>query len=383
MATKKRLKNADEAMMGPKPSFGVHNPIPDSKEDRERLFRNGEQWFYYFENKKKAAETVQTYCTRVLKFDKKKIANLRKLPDWKYRMKTYKTISMINNGWEGYPLTEQRIEDMHNFLKECEKEGKKIKKAADSKPKPVVIPPAVRMRRKVLDTIYHDFDTMVIEKWMEGIFDKKEILFPTYSLLQLHKIKGAGLNIFRDLVKAEYDTISDAYHKRCDQAVEAYSHITKGNKKKMIELMDKIFEDIERMRTNSKATRTRIKRPKASDKQVEKLKYMTENIDAKLISINPVLIPGKHKLYIYNCKNKKLQEYITTATSGFEIGGTSIKNFDKESSRQATLRKPEDILPMILGKTEKQIEKVWDTLTTKIDNPTGRINADCILLRVF
>jgi hypothetical protein len=38
---------------------------------------------------------------------------------------------------------------------------------------------------------------------------------------------------------------------------------------------------------------------------------------------------------------------------------------------------------MILGKTEKQIEKIWNTLTTKIDNPTGRVNADCILMRVF
>ena len=151
----------------------------------------------------------------------------------------------------------------------------------------------------------------------------------------------------------------------------------------MLDLMNKLFEDIERMRTNSKATRTRIKRPKASDKQVEKLQYMTENVDAKLISINPVLVPGKHKLYIYNCKNKKLQEYVTTATSGFEISGTSIKNFDKESSKQATLRKPDVILPDVLNRTEKQIEKIWNTLTTKIDNPTGRINKDCILLRVF
>ena len=110
---------------------------------------------------------------------------------------------------------------------------------------------------------------------------------------------------------------------------------------------------------------------------------MTENVDAKLISINPVLVPGKHKLYIYNCKNKKLQEYVTTATSGFEISGTSIKNFDKESSKQATLRKPDVILPDVLNRTEKQIEKIWNTLTTKIDNPTGRINKDCILLRVF
>lgn len=379
---KRRLKNADEAIMGPQPSYGVHNPVPTSEKDRMNEWMKGTRWFYYFENKKQSAETVQVYCTRVLNFNKKQLTNLKKLPDWKYRMKAYQTVAMQNAGWTGYPLDE-RLEIINEHLWAMEKEGAKIKKEQDKKPKVVPISPAVRMKRKVLDTIYADFDTMVVDKWMDDIFDKKEILFPTYSLLQLHKIKGAGLNMFRDLVQAEYDVVSDAYHKKCDQAVEAYSHITKGNKKKMLDLMDKIFEDIERMRTNSKATRTRIKRPKASDKQVEKLNYMTENIDAKLISINPVLIPGKHKLYIYNCKNKKLQEYTTTATSGFEIGGTSIKNFDKKSSKQATLRKPEDILPDVLNKTEKQIEKVWKTLTTKIDNPTGRINKDCILLRVF
>lgn len=379
---KRRLKNADEAFMGPKPSYGVHNPVPTSEKDRMNEWMKATRWFYYFENKKQSAETVQVYCTRILNFNKKQISNLKKLPDWKYRMKAYQAIAMQNAGWTGYPLDE-RLETVNEHLWAMEKEGAKIKKELDKKPKVVPISPAVRMRRKVLDTIYADFDTMVVDKWMDDIFDKKEILFPTYSLLQLHKIKGAGLNMFRDLVQAEYDVVSDAYHKKCDQAVEAYSHITKGNKKKMLDLMDKIFEDIERMRTNSKATRTRIKKPKTSDKQVEKLQYMTENVDDKLISINPVLIPGKNKLYIYNCKNKKLQEYVTTSTSGFEISGTSIKNFDKKLSKQSTLRKPDIVLPDVLTKTEKQIEKIWNTLTTKIDNPTGRINKDCILLRVF
>ena len=379
---KRRLKNADEAFMGPQPSYGVHNPVPTSEKDRMNEWMKATRWFYYFENKKQSAETVQVYCTRILNFNKKQISNLKKLPDWKYRMKAYQAIAMQNAGWTGYPLDE-RLESVNAHLRAMEKEGAKIKKELEKKPKVVPISPAVRMRRKVLDTIYADFDTMVVDKWMDDIFDKKEILFPTYSLLQLHKIKGAGLNIFRDLVQAEYDVVSDAYHKKCDQAVEAYSHITKGNKKKMLDLMDKIFEDIERMRTNSKATRTRIKKPKTSDKQVEKLQYMTENVDDKLISINPVLIPGKNKLYIYNCKNKKLQEYVTTSTSGFEISGTSIKNFDKKLSKQSTLRKPDIVLPDVLTKTEKQIEKIWNTLTTKIDNPTGRINKDCILLRVF
>ena len=379
---KRRLKNADEAFMGPQPSYGVHNPVPTSEKDRMNEWMKATRWFYYFENKKQSAETVQVYCTRILNFNKKQISNLKKLPDWKYRMKAYQAIAMQNAGWTGYPLDE-RLETINEHLWAMEKEGAKIKKELDKKPKVVPISPAVRMRRKVLDTIYADFDTMVVDKWMEDKFDKKEVIFPTYSLLQLHKIKGAGLNMFRDLVQAEYDVVSDAYHKKCEQAVEGYSHITKGNKKKMLDLMDKIFEDIERMRTNSKATRTRIKKPKTSDKQVEKLQYMTENVDAKLISINPVLIPGKNKLYIYNCKNKKLQEYVTTSTSGFEISGTSIKNFDKKLSKQSTLRKPDIVLPDVLTKTEKQVEKIWNTLTTKIDNPTGRINKDCILLRVF
>ena len=73
---------------------------------------------------------------------------------------------------------------------------------------------------------------------------------------------------------------------------------------------------------------------------------------------------------------------LTSAVLNGTISGTSIKNFDK-SSRQATLRKPDEILPMVINKTEKQIEKVWDSLTTKVSRPAGRINADCILMRVF
>ena len=48
-----------------------------------------------------------------------------------------------------------------------------------------------------------------------------------------------------------------------------------------------------------------------------------------------------------------------------------------------TLRKPEDVLPQILTKTEKQIDKILSELTTKVKVPTGRINKDCILLRVL
>ena len=127
----------------------------------------------------------------------------------------------------------------------------------------------------------------------------------------------------------------------------------------------------------------RIKKPKASDVQIKNLKYKIEDIDAKLMSINPVMIPGKEILYVYNTKTRKLSQFITNSTKGFEVSGTTIKNIC-DTSRTATLRRPEGILPLILSQTQKQIDKqVWDTLTTKISVPNGRINVDCILLRVL
>lgn len=384
MAKPKRLKNADEAFMGPKPSYGPHNPIPESNEDREREYRRATHWFYYFENKKKATETVLTYCKRVLKFDKKQIANLKKVPDYKYRMGTYQHIEMINNGWVGHPLNEELIERVHNKIFEAEALGKVTVKEEDNKPKPVVIPPAVRMRQKVMETIWHDFDTMVVDKWMEGEFDKKKVVFPTYSLLQLHKIKGAGINMFKEKIQFEYDLVSDAYHKKCEQAVEAYSHIKKGDLRKMLDLLTSILDDIDRLKANTKVTRIpRAKKPKASDKQVEKLNYKVQDDEAKLVSINPIMIPGKNKLFVYNTKQRVIAVYSNDSAAGFEVKGSTVYNWDEKTSMSTTLRKPDDILPQILTKTEKQIEKVLSSLTTKVKKPTGRINKDCILLRVL
>jgi hypothetical protein len=93
-------------------------------------------------------------------------------------------------------------------------------------------------------------------------------------------------------------------------------------------------------------------------------------------------VPTKNKLWVYNTKQGKLAEYVSDG-SGFEVKGSTIQNFDAKQSKITKLRKPDDILPQILNKTELQIAKVWKGLTTTIYEPTGRINKDCILMRVI
>jgi flagellar biosynthesis chaperone FliJ len=315
---KRRGPSLEDKFLGNEPNWHG-TEIPDNKLNGE--YSNGANWFNYFHNPKSNAPIIIKFAQDVLKFSKDDIKALKKLPDWKVSSGVGNACRMHYAGFPlnrmGKPNEKDSVMDrISKKIKENLAEGYEVLEEIAATPPKVVIPIQERMRTKVMETIYSDFDEMVVDEWMDGNFDK--IKFPTYSLLQTHKIKGSGINIFKDKVQFEYDVVSDAYHKRCDQAVEAYSHIKKGNLKKMLTTMEKIFEDINTLKTNNKVTKVpKAKKIKASDKQVEKLNYMVRDDTNKLT------------------------------------------------------------------KTEKQIDKVLSNLTTKVKKPTGRINKDCILLRVL
>ena len=88
MATKRRLKNADEAMMGPKPSFGVHNPIPDDLKERERLehdhlefVKNGSNKFQKVHISQKWVKKCPTW-SNMGQNKSKMVKNGQKNPNW-------------------------------------------------------------------------------------------------------------------------------------------------------------------------------------------------------------------------------------------------------------------------------------------------------------
>ena len=368
---RKRGPSLDDKFLGPEPIY------TEESEFNDREWTRGASWYNYFYKTKDYMPTTYQFAIDYCGFDKKKVQVLKRQKDYRF-MRVNKQIKLLSRGWV---YSDEQLEEIKAFINaqyELALKMQKIEEAA--KAKVVVISPAERTRRKIMDTVYADFDTEIVEGWLEGDFTKK---FSAYNRFKGAGLKGNAIKMFRDMLEFEYNNINEAYEKTCDQCVEAYSHFTKGQKNKMLKQFKEIFADLDRLKDSFKATKLpRAKKVKASDQQVNKLKYCVEDNEVKLTSINPIMIPSKHKLYVFNKKNKKLIEYYTDSIGGFEVAGTSIKNFSKES-RQATLRKPDEILPMILNKTEKQIEKIWDTLTTKIDKPTGRVNADCILMRVF
>jgi len=371
----KRL-TLDQQYYGDEPFY--ENTLTLDDTERARLWSKGANYYNYMWKSKDFAPAIMRYAEH-LGFSKKQISDLKKLPDWKF-IKVNKSAQL----WvRGYEYTEKETQIHIQYYNEWLKQAKEIITEQKAKPKVKQPTPAERARTKMLDTIWVDWDTMVIDKWCEKNYD---VDFPIYNLWKSHGLKGNVLQQFKEYVDFEYEVISDAYHKRCEQAVEAYAEVNKKDLKKMITAMDKIYADIERLKLSFKAVRMpRLKKPKASDRQVENLKFLQEDIDAKLSSINPILIPGKETLFVYNVKNRTLYQYVTNSErTGFEVRGTTLYNFDPVSSKCTRLRKPEDMLPIVLQKGVSVIEKeVWKKVTTKVSSPNGRINSDCILLRVL
>ena len=373
----------DAKMMGPQPLFTDEDQEAIALEQENGkvgpIWSSATRWYNYFYDNKDYVPFAIDYLKDVEGWDDDKIKIFLRLPDWKIRRIGNMAIVWSRGYKFSAPLLESTAQIAADLFEEASLLEEQRIEAVKEKPKLPSI--QERTRAKVLDTIYAEFDVLVVDQWMDG---NSKVDFPAFSLFKNFGLKGNAITIFHSMIESGYLELKEAYDKTCPDCVEAYSHVTKGNKKKMLNVYESIFSDLDKLKDSFKATRkARVRVPKSNDKQVSKLNYMKEDLESKLTSIDPVLIPGKTKLWIYNTKQGKLTEFFTDNGSGFEVVGSTLKNFDPKLSKVTKLRKPEQILPKILNKTEFQIKKIWKELTTKIYEPTGRINKDCILMRVI
>lgn len=179
--------------------------------------------------------------------------------------------------------------------------------------------------------------------------------------------------------------IEELVNKKPEDLTEAYSYMSVPTRKKYLAFIQKITSDAERYVLLKKVARKPSKpKVKTADKQVSQLVYAKESAEFKLNSINPTSIVGSSRLYTFNVKSRIITEYVSERTSGFEVRGSTIYGISAERSRSIRLRKPEEQLSTFLTKTPSVIAKFWESLTTKtIDEVSGRINKDTILLRTL
>ena len=222
---------------------------------------------------------------------------------------------------------------------------------------------------------------------IEEVLDTGEYdtAYSPYNELQKDGHAQATAKAIIDYYGPVLEEAKELVHKKTPDLVEGYSHMPVPVRKKYLEFLQHIIDDTTRFVMAKKATRKTSKpRTKTAYAQVSKLQYLKESKEFKITSIDPLLIVGARVVWAFNTKYKQLTEFVSRARDGFEVKGTSLQMTDPALTRKITLRKPQEFLPIIQSKTQKQISVAYNQLTTKQSSRSdGRINKDTLIMRVF
>jgi hypothetical protein len=164
---------------------------------------------------------------------------------------------------------------------------------------------------------------------------------------------------------------------------EGYSNFSKVQLRKVKEFYDAIVTETNRGAEKKPTRKARKVKEKPASVVAAKVQYMKEFTELSLKSILPEKIIGANQVWLYNTKTKLLGMYNADNAKGLTIKGTTIQNYNVETSIGKRLRKPDVAIKQVLDGGKIVLKKLLDGLSTKPSDLTGRINSDTIILRVI
>ena len=369
---------ADDKYTGQEPSWiGV-----DTQEAYDKKLSSALNFYNYYLDRDDYLPIIHDYMV-TKGYDKKDLALIKHVPKTAGEVSiTGKLCRMFNQGAPDYYDHRERAHANISSLLITAKGAKEAKaeKPIDPnvKPKPNV---HEIMKEKVRKSVLCELEGM-LDSWCTS--DTKVVKFPIASVLRGENIPVSATGDVKEWLTKQRKEYNEAFEKTCDQMVEGYSYLSKPGLRNRIKALDDMLNELVLYKSSKAAARKpRIKKPKSAIKQVQKLKYLSESKEYAMQSCEPTRIIGANKFFAFNTKYRRLTVFNANSRDGFTVNGTSIKNFDEKTSFALTLRKPEDYLPIIAAKTEKQIEKALNELKTKRKSANGRINQDTILIRAL
>lgn len=335
-------------------------------------------------DKKDVSLAIKSYIRKNL--SKKESSLALRAPEWMYTAHPF-LASIVLWKEKGLPFPDNGdyMGILNKNIQRMVEAGQmKIEPEEDEEEKKEIVikkPPQEILKEKTSEFIANVDE--VLDIWSRGVWVDVE----NYSVYnEFKKIDASYITAKKvlDYFTPIRDEADELVNKKTPDLVEGYSHMSVARRKEYLSLLNRIVTDTEKFLLSKKALRKpRKPKVKSADKQVEKLSYLKESLEYKIVSINPTQVIGANRVYLFNVNTRILSELVCRLPNGFEIKGTTIQGLDDNLSRQVMLRKPNEFLPTVQNKTVNQISKEWGNLTTKTNKTNGRINKDTIILKVF
>ena len=347
--TRSAIKSFDDKAYGPEP-IQIKN------------FTDALNWYNYMSDEDQSRDWFFTYVKK--NYTKGEVAALRKLPKWKISKTLGSVARILTNGNE---LPQKNMDYFDNSVKELVKMAASVVEKDETEEKPKT---TVTIQDRVQAKIYN-----LITDCEEAIDTIQD--FNVYNWLQAKEVTPQAANALRE------------YYSKFAADHEPDEFDTPAMKKHRAQLK-KYWEEfvllIDRYINNKKAVKVRKpreKKVKSAVELVKNLKFRKEDPSLKIVSVHPAEIIGCQQLWVYNTKYRKLIQYLALGPAGIQVKGTTVTGWDIESSTSKTLRKPEESLTALLSAGKVTLRSFMSNIKTSESKPNGRINNECILVRVI
>jgi hypothetical protein len=277
------------------------------------------------------------------------------------------------------PFRERHLKYMHDTVRQVIHNNQALAEAEER----AIIAPAVKVT--IADRVAEKTAEIIgeIEGKIDGyLFQSQE--FNLYDWLKQTSCPQGSVVKVRHVVARQQAEFQLAAEGSDAQLKEAYRAFSKAKLKKVLAFYDKLMADLDAYTQSKKVERkARVKKSPSKDKLVSKIKYLKEDKTLKITSINPVDIIGASKLWVYNTKTRKLYRYQAEELVGtLTVKGTTIVGYDEAKSVSKTIRKPAEVLAKFMKASKIQLRKFLDDINAVEARANGRINEDCVLLKV-
>jgi hypothetical protein len=287
---------------------------------------------------------------------------------------------ILTYGWlarmvlNGNMLLPRHLEDLDSYIKTLYTTKEVIKVLIEKTPRLSV---QDYMQDKIAEVI-GELEGQVDEFLKDG----KE--FDLYNYMQANSIPKPYCKDIDAWARKRGMEYTEVYKTTDKDVKEGYSNISRRQQANLVKLFGSFIVDLEKYSQFKKANRKpRVAKAKPPVMQVARIKFKKEDTELGIKSVNPSEMVGASQVWVYNVKYKRLAAYRSDSVQGIQVKGSTLQNYDPDMSECRSIRRPEAFLKVLLDASKVKLRKLLSDLTTKGYDVTGRINDECIIVRVI
>ena len=339
-------------------------------------------WYYQNTTAKDIKKYVLEYV-RFIKAEKSEIDKIKRVDLKTFRYDFYRTGFLGRMVSRGATLPKHFAKRLETGLADLLAVGAEKATAAKENEEAQAKQPTIQERiEDQVSELLADLESEV-DGFLNGIKKRTEPnkWFSMAKFLKSNEVKGKQTTLIADNWRTLLAEVTEAQERTDDQLTEAYEFLTRPQLKRYAKFLEAWVEDCESHGATKR--KTRKKKVKTPEQLVAKLQYLPKSKEYKVSSVDPKGIIGADCVVIFNEKYRLMTIYRAADAQGMSVKGTTLLNYSTEKSIERRLRKPKPMLAVASKMGLRAINSEFKNVRTTDRKPTGRLNKNCVIVRIL